>query len=586
MGEDWILSGPEAFDADGDARLPALGVLIHAVERLSSAADEIGVADIVRTAARKLTGADGVCVVLREGDLVHYVAEDAVSPLWAGQKFPIDSCISGWAIRNKATVVIDDIRADPRIPLAAYEPTFVRSLIMAPVRPDDPVASIGAYWAEVRRPRAEEVSALEIVARATAVALENVRLRRQLLEAAEEARAADRAKGAFLAAMSHEIRTPLHGVCAMADVLSRTELSAKQREMVDLIGSSADHLEKLVSDVLDFSRIEAGKVDLDHQTVDLAACVENAANVFRPQAQAKRIALEVVVSPKAQARYRGDPLRIAQIVSNLVSNAVKFTEHGGVEVRVDEEARMGQRAMVAISVTDTGAGFDPALKAQILEPFHQIDSSMTRRYGGSGLGLAIVKALVGAMEGELSVSARPGQGSAFVVRVPLEAAEGAPEAIAPPQPAEQPTRARRLRILCAEDHPANQAVIRLSLAGIGADIVMVADGAQAVAAAAQHKPDVILMDMQMPVLDGLEATRQIRRIESDGALKRTPIVMVTAHAMQQHLAAAFAAGVDGFVAKPMTAAKLIDAIETALAACGRITHRQGAVRASPPRRGN
>lgn len=197
-----------------------LDTLMGAVEKLSGATDEAQVAAIVRGAARKLTGADGISVVLKKGDRVHYVDEDAVGPLWKGQDFPQEACISGWAIMNKQTVVIEDITGDPRIPLAAYQPTFVKSLAMAPVGLPEPIAAIGAYWATMRRPTDDEVSALETMARAASVALENVRLRRELSQALEEAQSSERAKSAFLANMSKEIRTPLNGLATMVELLA------------------------------------------------------------------------------------------------------------------------------------------------------------------------------------------------------------------------------------------------------------------------------------------------------------------------------------------------------------------------------
>ncbi|MEZ6022716.1 MAG: histidine kinase dimerization/phospho-acceptor domain-containing protein [Hyphomonadaceae bacterium] len=207
------------------------------------------VAAIVRTAARQLTGADGVSVVLKKGDRVHYVDEDAVGPLWKGQDFPIEACISGWAIMNKQTVVIEDITGDPRIPLAAYQPTFVRSLAMAPVGLPDPIAAIGAYWATMRRPTDDEVQALETMARAASVAMENVRLRRELSEALAEARTAERAKSAFLANMSREIRTPLNGLVTLVELLDRSDLEPSQKQLAAVLKSSAEDTVQLICEI-------------------------------------------------------------------------------------------------------------------------------------------------------------------------------------------------------------------------------------------------------------------------------------------------------------------------------------------------
>ncbi|HVK79317.1 MAG TPA: histidine kinase dimerization/phospho-acceptor domain-containing protein, partial [Verrucomicrobiae bacterium] len=314
-----------------------LDTLMNAVELLASAPDELSVAAILRKAARLLTGADGVCVILRKGDRVHYVDEDAVGPLWKGQDFPIEACISGWAILNKQTVVIEDINGDPRIPLAAYQPTFVKSLAMAPVGLPNPMAAIGAYWAERRRPTDDEIYALETMARAASVALENVRLRRELNAALADALAADNAKSAFLANMSREIRTPLNGIATLADLLDRTELDPRQRQLCDVLKSTAQDSVQLVCDVLDFARLEAGRANLHHAKFDLIEAVRTAAAPHIAEAERRGLAFAIDAAPEAQGVFAGDALRVRQIVDILAGNAVKFTDKGGVTVRVEEE---------------------------------------------------------------------------------------------------------------------------------------------------------------------------------------------------------------------------------------------------------
>ncbi len=545
----------------------ALLALADTVEKLAGAADAVEIAAIVRTAARLLAGADGVCVVLREGERVTYLDEDAVGPLWKGQSFPIESCISGWAMRARETVIIPDITADPRIVTALYANTFVKSLVMAPTPKAQPVAAIGAYWAKAHAPGPDAVAALEAMARAAGVALENVRLRTALTAAAEEARAADQAKSAFLANMSHEIRTPLHGMTAVADVLATTPLEPRQREMVALIARSADHLNRVLSDVLDFSRIEAGRLDLAAEPFDPCAAAAEVAALFQPRANAKGLTLDLHCAPGAAGSFVGDAVRFRQILSNLVSNAIRFTAEGGVALRVEEEDRAGARSMLAISVADSGVGFAMEEAPALFRRFTQIDGSLTRARDGSGLGLAITDGLVRAMGGTIEARSRPGFGATFTIRLPLDRAPPtAAPLLAPAAPAAPAPTSRRLRILCAEDHPTNQAVLRLCLEPLNAEIVMVEDGARALESVTHIEPDLILMDMQMPVLDGLETTRRIRAIEQDLDLPRTPIIMVTANALKHHLAAAFAAGVDAFVSKPTTPSRLIEAIDLALEA--------------------
>ena len=394
----------------------AIDVLMEAVERLAGAEDELAVAAIVRTAARRLTGADGVSVVLKKGDRVHYIDEDAVGPLWKGQDFPIDACISGWAIKNKQTVVISDISGDPRIPLAAYQPTFVKSLAMAPVGLPDPFASIGAYWATKRRPTDEEVHALETMARAGSVAMQNVRLRQELMQALGDARAAEAAKDAFLASMSREIRTPLSGLAAITDILARTELNPRQQQLCALLKSSSHDVVQLVCDILDFARLEAGQANLYQTRFDLGAVVVAAAHPHAEQAASRGLSFTLDIAPEARGIFLGDDVRVKQIVEHLAANAVKFTDRGGVTIRVEEEERVGPRSMFKISVADSGLGFDEASAAEMFERFAQ--GSSTR--GGAGLGLALADALARAMGGAISARTESDQGSTFTVRLPLE----------------------------------------------------------------------------------------------------------------------------------------------------------------------
>lgn len=394
----------------------SLDVLMGAVERLSGANDELEVASILRTAARKLTGADGVSVVLKKGDRVHYVDEDAVGPLWKGQDFPIEACISGWAIMNRQTVVISDITGDPRIPLAAYQPTFVKSLAMAPVGLPNPIAAIGAYWATMRRPTDEEVHALETMARAASVALENVRLRRELSEALEAAQSSERAKSAFLANMSREIRTPLNGLATLVELLDRTQTDARQKQLCATLKSSAEDTVQLVCEILDFARLESGRGNFFNTQFDLGAAVRTACAPHALRARERGLSFDIEIAPEAEGIFIGDTARLQQIVDLLAANAVKFTDEGGVTVRIEEEEHVGVRSMFKLSVTDTGLGFDESTAGALFERFTH---GATPR-GGLGLGLAIADAISRAMGGGISASAESGLGSTFTVRLPLE----------------------------------------------------------------------------------------------------------------------------------------------------------------------
>ena len=374
--------------------------------------------------------------------------------------------------------------------------------------------------------------------------------------AAEEA---SRSKSDFLANMSHEIRTPLNGVVAMADALARCDLGPREREMVDIVRSSSDTLERLLSDILDTAKIESGQITIEPAPFHLADLVRETAALWRPKAEEKGVALVIEIPAGAERRVYGDVVRIRQILTNLVSNALKFTAEGEVRLSVEDAADDG----VCFTVIDTGVGFEPDQKARIFGRFHQADGSITRRFGGTGLGLTISRELAELMGGCLDCDSEPGVGSRFWFEapLPLAAAEQAGET-----PVSQTgSDAVPLRILLADDHPANRKVIEVLLSGASPDLVCVADGSEAVEAFRGGGFDLVLMDMQMPVMDGLTATAEIRAVELQRGWSRTPILMLTANAMPEHIEAGRQAGADGHLAKPVTMATLFAGISRVLA---------------------
>jgi PAS domain S-box-containing protein len=387
-----------------------------------------------------------------------------------------------------------------------------------------------------------------------------------LKRARDAAEAANRAKSEFLANMSHEIRTPLNGVMGVASALSRTELSEGQHEMVGLITSSAETLEALLSDVLDLARIESGRLELKADPFELTQAVRDVASLFEPSAAAKGLALKVDAGRATSGLVIGDAARLRQVISNLVSNAVKFTEAGSVSIRL-RTRRAGKHTAVKLSVTDTGIGFDAAAAERLFERFEQVDGSITRRYGGTGLGLAISRSLIEAMGGRLSAVAEPGRGASFTLELALPRAKGvaAGGASASPEAAGE-VDLSRIRVLLAEDHPTNRRVIELILGAAGVNLTCVENGAEALDAWRGGGFDMVLMDMQMPVMDGLTATRAIRDDERRGGRARTPIYALTANAMAEHAKASAEAGVDGHLTKPISAEALLGAVaETAAA---------------------
>jgi len=363
------------------------------------------------------------------------------------------------------------------------------------------------------------------------------------------------AQSDFLANMSHEIRTPLNGVNAIATALRRTDLSPAQEEMVGIIQGSGAALERLLSDVLDLSRIETGAVEVASQPFHLADALRSVADMTAARAAEKGLDLIVDIDPAAETVVTGDPVRLKQALANLMSNAVKFTSDGYVALAVRAEPSGVWR----IDVQDTGMGFDPAHKARLFDRFQQEDASSTRRHGGAGLGLTIARRLAGLMRGELDATGAPGQGATFTLRLPLTPALVA--APAAPRDLEAPPE-RPLRILLADDHPTNRKVVQVLFSPFDVDLVCVENGQEACEAFATQRFDLVLMDMQMPVMDGLSAVRTIRERELGRGMARTPIVMLTANALPVHEAASRAAGADLHMAKPIEAPKLFAVLQT------------------------
>ena len=388
----------------------------------------------------------------------------------------------------------------------------------------------------------------------------------QMAAAGEAAEAANRAKSDFLANMGHEIRTPLNGVIGVAAALARTPLSEDQREMVSLIERSGAALEALVSDVLDLSKIEAGRLRLDPAAFDLRLELGAVLDIFRLRAQEKGLAFGVDWAAGAEGALIGDALRLRQVLANLLSNAVKFTAQGEVSVRIAYAC-----GRLAITVADTGIGFDAVAAGQLFQRFSQADGAITRRFGGTGLGLAISRSLVELMGGEIAAESEPGRGAVFHLQVPVPRAPAADVV----QPERRPAAdlAGQLagrRILLAEDHPVNRRVVELILAPFEVELTVAEDGRQALGRLAEGRFDLVLMDMQMPVLDGLAATRQLRAREAAFGLPRTPVLILSANAMRQHREEAAAAGADRHVAKPVTAQVLLEALAETLGGQGQV----------------
>ena len=474
---------------------------------------------------------------------------------------PRDLAFCAHALLNPdELLVVPNALADPRFadnPLVLSDPA-IRFYAGAPLHAPDghAVGTLCVIDSKQRQLTAGQREALLALARQVTAQLALRQRMRELEEAnrraeelAAKATAAAAAKSEFLANMSHEIRTPMNGVLGAAALLSERLLDSESTQLVGLIRNSGENLLVIINDILDFSKIEAGKLRIDPAAFELAAMVAQTTALLAPQAGTKHLAFHCHLEPALAGFWIGDAGRVRQVLTNLVGNAIKFTARGSVTVAVSL-AVAAEKTTVRFAVTDTGIGIPAEAQRKLFHAFTQAENSVASKYGGTGLGLAISRQLVILMDGRMDFESELGRGSTFWFELPLTRTV-APEALSPETKAAAPAAGRALHLLVAEDNPTNQLVAEMMLRKLGHTVDLANDGRAALTLLARNTYDAVLLDCQMPVLDGYETARVIRRGTEPGVNPKIPLIALTAYALAEEKDKCLAAGMDDYMSKPI-----------------------------------
>jgi signal transduction histidine kinase/ActR/RegA family two-component response regulator len=521
--------------------------LLEAVQALARTQELEAVTRVVLGAARHLTGADGVSFVVREGDQLHYVDEDAIAPLWRGERVPVSSRTCGWAIVHGKNVTIDDVHADARADAEACRGTFVKGVAIVPIRREEPLGAIGAYWAREHRASDREIFVLETLANAAAGAIANLELWQNLREA-------NRAKDEFLAMLGHELRNPLAPIVTALHLLRLRAPSGIEKECT-VIERQVGHLIRLVDDLLDISRVARGKIELKQRPLKIADAIGKAIEMVSPVLEQRKHRMTISV-PRRGLDVLGDETRLAQVLANLLTNAAKYSEpESQIEVSAERD---GDR--VSIHVRDHGIGIAPEMLPRVFDLFVQDRQALDRSQGGLGLGLAIARGLVEKHGGKIRAhSDGIGCGAEFSVTLPAflrdasepRARDAASAGLIAPM-------GDRRRVLVVDDNADAAEMLAAVVESAGYDTQVAHDGPSALAVAATFQPDIALVDIGLPVMDGYELAGRLREALPQKELR---LMAVTGYGLETDRQRARRAGFDLHFVKPVDVHSLLKALD-------------------------